>query len=236
MEKVTARIAVSPPARRVQVEHLGGDAVEIPNGVDVGVLRPGPRLPGCPRPGHRRIRRPVQRTAQGHAGVAGRAAPARPERPDLRLLVIGRGDADALRRAAGPVADRIDVLGAGRRPDEGGRAALGGRVLRPEHRRRELRDGADRGDGGRGAGAGQRPRRVPCGAGTGPGCCSRPATPPRWPRQLAALLADPGRRAALRAAGRARAAAFDWPVVAAAVLRVYRAAVAADPRQVAGSS
>jgi len=33
MEKVTARIAVSPHARRVQVEHLGGDAGEIPNGV-----------------------------------------------------------------------------------------------------------------------------------------------------------------------------------------------------------
>ncbi len=50
MEKVTARIAVSPPARRVQVEHLGGDAVEIPNGVDVGRFARGPRLPGYPRP------------------------------------------------------------------------------------------------------------------------------------------------------------------------------------------
>ena len=35
MEKITARIAVSPLARRVHVEYLGGDAVEIPNGVDV---------------------------------------------------------------------------------------------------------------------------------------------------------------------------------------------------------
>ena len=35
-------------------------------------------------------------------------------------------------------------------------------------------------------------------------------------------------------AGRARAAAFDWPVVAADVLRVYRAAIAADPRRVPG--
>jgi phosphatidyl-myo-inositol alpha-mannosyltransferase len=36
------------------------------------------------------------------------------------------------------------------------------------------------------------------------------------------------------AAGRVRARDFDWPTVAAAVLRVYRAAIAADPRQVAG--
>ena len=42
------------------------------------------------------------------------------------------------------------------------------------------------------------------------------------------------RRAALSAAGRARAAEFDWPVVAADVLRVYRAAIAADPRRVPG--
>jgi phosphatidylinositol alpha-mannosyltransferase len=49
---------------------------------------------------------------------------------------------------------------------------------------------------------------------------------------LAALLDDPARRAALRVAGRARAAGFDWPVVTSAVLRVYRAAIAADPRRV----
>ena len=52
--------------------------------------------------------------------------------------------------------------------------------------------------------------------------------------ELAALLDDPQRRAALGAAARARAAAFDWPVVAADVLRVYRAAIAADPRRVPG--
>ena len=35
LEKITGRIAVSELARQVQVEHLGGDAVIIPNGVDV---------------------------------------------------------------------------------------------------------------------------------------------------------------------------------------------------------
>jgi phosphatidylinositol alpha-mannosyltransferase len=52
--------------------------------------------------------------------------------------------------------------------------------------------------------------------------------------ELGALLDDPGRRRDLTAAGRARVAAFDWPVVAAAVLQVYRAAVAADPRRIPG--
>ena len=46
LEKITARIAVSPAARRVVVEHLGGDAVLIPNGVDVARFRGAQPLPG----------------------------------------------------------------------------------------------------------------------------------------------------------------------------------------------
>ncbi|MBV9730718.1 MAG: glycosyltransferase family 4 protein, partial [Pseudonocardiales bacterium] len=45
------------------------------------------------------------------------------------------------------------------------------------------------------------------------------------------LLDDPERRATLTAVGRARAAMWDWPVVARRVLQVYETAVAADPRR-----
>jgi phosphatidyl-myo-inositol alpha-mannosyltransferase len=51
--------------------------------------------------------------------------------------------------------------------------------------------------------------------------------------RLVALLVDPARREELSAAGLARAADFGWPAVAAAVERVYRAAIAADPRRAA---
>ncbi|HKN52014.1 MAG TPA: glycosyltransferase family 4 protein, partial [Amycolatopsis sp.] len=50
-EKITARIAVSALARRVQVEHAGGDAVEIPNGVDTEFFGSAKPLPGYPRAG-----------------------------------------------------------------------------------------------------------------------------------------------------------------------------------------
>jgi glycosyltransferase involved in cell wall biosynthesis len=66
------------------------------------------------------------------------------------------------------------------------------------------------------------------------GVLVEPGNPSELASALGALLDDPARRAALRVAGQARAAEFDWPVVAAAVLRVYRAAVAADPRRVPG--
>ena len=49
LEKITGRIAVSPAARKVIVEHLGGDAVVIPNGVAVAHFAAAEPLPGYPR-------------------------------------------------------------------------------------------------------------------------------------------------------------------------------------------
>ena len=92
MEKVTARIAVSPLARRVQVEHLGGDAVEIPNGVDVDLFAAAQPLPGYPRP--------------ETVGFLGRFDEPRKGMPVLldavrRLGAHPAGPAGARRRAAG---------------------------------------------------------------------------------------------------------------------------------------
>ena len=66
MEKLTGRIAVSPAARRVIMEHLGGDAVLVPNGVSVArfagaapAARPRPRRAdrGLPRSASTRPRK-----------------------------------------------------------------------------------------------------------------------------------------------------------------------------------
>src|SRR6201996_4440130 len=51
LEKLAGRIAVSSAARKVLVEHLGGDAVVIPNGVEVSHFATASPLPGYPRPG-----------------------------------------------------------------------------------------------------------------------------------------------------------------------------------------
>ena len=51
MEKVSARIAVSEAARQTLVEHIGGDAVLIPNGVDCSAFGHGDPLPGWPGDG-----------------------------------------------------------------------------------------------------------------------------------------------------------------------------------------
>src|SRR3954465_187112 len=47
LEKLSARIAVSEDARRTVVEHIGGDAVVIPNGVFVDRFASAEPPPGC---------------------------------------------------------------------------------------------------------------------------------------------------------------------------------------------
>ncbi len=51
LEKISARIAVSEYARATLVEHLGGDAVLIPNGVSVRAFRGAEALEGWPGSG-----------------------------------------------------------------------------------------------------------------------------------------------------------------------------------------
>ncbi|MDN5748363.1 MAG: glycosyltransferase family 4 protein [Pseudonocardia sp.] len=227
MEKVTARIAVSPTARRVQVRHLGGDAVEIPNGVDVGLFAHGPVRPTAGEPVGFVGR--FDEPRKGMSVLLDAVALLAPRRPDLRLVVVGRGDADALRRRAGPVAERLDLLGA---LDDAGKAAAmrSMDVLCAPHRGGEsfgmvLTEAMAAGAPVLAADL------APFRSVLGPAGELFPAGDAgALARGLAALLDDPDRRAALSAAGRRRVAAFDWPVVAGAVVQVYRAAVAADPR------
>jgi phosphatidylinositol alpha-mannosyltransferase len=113
LEKITGRIAVSSAARKVIVEHLGGDAVVIPNGVAVAHFRDAQPFDGFPRRG-------------GTIGFIGRYEEARkgmdvlvealdllvPTRPQLRLLLAGRGNAeDFLEGLPDQVARRVDLLG-----------------------------------------------------------------------------------------------------------------------------
>jgi phosphatidylinositol alpha-mannosyltransferase len=228
LEKITARIAVSPLARRVQVEHLGGDAVEIPNGVDVARLAGAGPLPDYPSPGLRTVGF-LGRFDEPRKGMDVLLAALRslPPEHSLRLLVVGRGDEAGLRcRAGAELAGRMHVLGNADdatvasalrsmdvycAPNTGGESfgmvvteamAAGVPVLASDLDafRRVLDDGR----------AGQ---LVPAGDAEA------------LAGALRALLDDGRRRAALAAAR------WDWPVVAAAVLRVYDAAIAADPRR-----
>jgi phosphatidyl-myo-inositol alpha-mannosyltransferase len=237
LERVTARIAVSPLARQVYVEHLGGDAVEIPNGVDVSAFAGAAPLPGHGHHGNGATVGFVGRYTEPRKGMPLLLDALRPlarQRPDLRLVVVGRGDEDELREQAGrELADRIELLGAVDEPTKASMLASVDMLATPNTGGESF--GVVLAEG-MAAGA---PvvasdidafRRVlgnpPAGVAVPTGDAGA------WSAAIAALLDDPARRDALRAAGRRRVAAFDWSVVAAAVLRVYEVAVAADPRRV----
>ncbi|MFI5954068.1 glycosyltransferase family 4 protein [Cryptosporangium sp. NPDC051539] len=234
LEKITARIAVSALARRVQVEHLDGGAVEIPNGVAVGKFAGAVPLPGWPGEGGAlgflgRFGEP----RKGFAVLADAFALLAPQRPGLRLLVAGPGDADdaldAVPRALRP---RVTLLGTVSEtdkarmlrsvdvyvaPNTGGESfgiilteamAAGATIAASDLDafRRVLDDGR--------AGA-----LFPTGQ------------PAALAECLNRLLDDPAQRRALAATGQATVAAFDWPVVAARVVDVYQSAIAAYPSE-----
>jgi phosphatidylinositol alpha-mannosyltransferase len=233
LEKISGRIAVSEAARTTLVEHFGGDAVLIPNGVSVRKFEKADPLPGWPGPG-------------GALGFLGRMDEPRKgfaillrafemlaaERPGLRLLVAGHGDADeALARTPAALRDRIVLLGQVSdsdkvrvyhsvdvfcAPNTGGESfgivlaeamAAGAPIVASDLDafRQVLRRG-------------QAGELFPTGNAA----------------ELAAaagrLLDQPELRAGLSAAASAAVRAYDWPVVARDVVRVYEAVVPAAGR------
>ncbi|MEZ0353804.1 glycosyltransferase family 4 protein [Mycobacterium sp. pR1184] len=120
-EKIVGRIAVSDLARRWQMEALGSDAVEIPNGVDVAALACAPPLDGYPRPGKTVLF--LGRFDEPRKGmeVLLEALPRVVERfGDLQVLVVGHGDEDELRIKAGDLGKHMRFLG---QVDDAGKAS-----------------------------------------------------------------------------------------------------------------
>ncbi len=113
LEKVRARIAVSEEARRTIVENLGGDAVLIPNGVDVNRFRGASPLPGwpCPEGGMIFLGR-VDEPRKGLPLLLEAFPEIARQHPGVRLLIVGPGDTDIIdERVPVPLRRQIEVLG-----------------------------------------------------------------------------------------------------------------------------
>ncbi|HJQ42308.1 MAG TPA: glycosyltransferase family 4 protein [Jatrophihabitantaceae bacterium] len=229
LEKIHGRIAVSPAARKVIVEHLGGDAVVIPNGVAAARFRRAEPLPGYPTDG-------------GTIGFIGRYDEPRKgmdvllgamerlavDRPDTRLLVAGRGDADEFSSGLPrELRSRIDLLGQVSEVDKA-------RLLRSI----DVYCAPNTGQESFGvilleamaAGAAvvasdlEAFRRVLGGGRAGE--LFAVGDPAALADTLSRVLADPQRRAELVTAGDRAVAPYDWPVVVEQVVRVYELAIA----------
>ena len=229
LEKLSGRIAVSSAARKVIVEHLGADAVVIPNGVEVAHFATATPLDGYPRQG-------------GTLGFIGRYDEPRkgmdvlieamkilvPQRPELRLLIAGRGDAaEFLAGLPAQIAERLDLLGLVSDADKArllrsvdvyvapntGQESFG--VILLEAMAAHTAIAASDIDAFRKVLAGGEAGALfPVGDGRA------------LAGVLAELLDDPDRRAALTAVGERTVAPYDWSVIVHEILRVYEIAIA----------
>jgi phosphatidylinositol alpha-mannosyltransferase len=224
LEKLSARIAVSEAARRTLVEHLGGDAVLIPNGVAVSRFAGADPLDGWPDPaGTLGFLGRFDESRKGFSVLRDALPLILDARPGTRLLVAGPGDADeALTGVPDAIRERITMLGLVSdedkarmlrsidvyvAPNTGGESfgiilteamAAGTPVLASDIDAffRVLEDGK--------AGA-----LFPNGDSAA------------LAAEAIALLGDPDRRARLADAGRVAVKQYDWETVAADVVAVY---------------
>ena len=245
LEKISARIAVSEYARRTLVEHLGGDAVVIPNGVDVDFFaKADPRPEWQSGGGGRREGETIGfigRIDEPRKGlpVLMKALPKiLATRPGTRLLVAGRGDEEeAVRTLPAELRSRVEFLG----------------MISDEDKARLLRSVdlyVAPNTGGESFGI----ILVEAMSAGAPVLASdldafaqvldRGAAGELFANEDAdaladaalRLLGDPERRAELRARGSAHVRRFDWSTVGADILSVYEtvtdgtAAVATDER------
>ncbi|MFI1827734.1 glycosyltransferase family 4 protein [Streptomyces sp. NPDC020412] len=254
LEKISARIAVSEYARRTLVEHLGGDAVVIPNGVDVSFFeRAEPKAEWQSEGARSSDEGGGGRRAGGTIGFIGRIDEPRKglpvlmkalptilaARPDTRLLVAGRGDEDEALALLPPEArSRVEFLG----------------MVSDEDKARLLRSvdvyvAPNTGGESFGiilveamsAGAPVLASDLDAFAQVLDQGAAGDLFANEDPDALAAaavrLLDDPERRERLRERGSAHVRRFDWSTVGADVLAVYEtvtagaASVAADDRQ-----
>ncbi|MBT2403345.1 MULTISPECIES: glycosyltransferase family 4 protein [unclassified Streptomyces] len=237
LEKISARIAVSEYARRTLVEHLGGDAVVIPNGVDVDFFASaspkeewgGQTLGFIGRIDEPRKGLPVLMAAFPKIVEAC---------PDVRLLVAGRGDEEEAVASLPPaLRSRVEFLGMVSDADKA-------RLLRSV----DVYVAPNTGGESFGiilvealsAGAAVLASDLDAFAQVldqgGAGDLFTNEDPASLATAAIALLGDPARRAELSARGSAHVRRFDWSTVGADILAVYEtvtdgaAAVATDER------
>jgi len=126
LEKIRARIAVSEDARRTLTDHLGGDAVVIPNGVYVDAFRgaaPDPRWTGTSQAPTIAFLGRLDEPRKGLPVLTAAIPAVLREIPGARFLVAGRGDAGEAeaRETLGDLASHVEFLGG---IDDGEKASL----------------------------------------------------------------------------------------------------------------
>ncbi|MFI6425883.1 glycosyltransferase family 4 protein [Promicromonospora sp. NPDC050880] len=234
LEKIAARIAVSEDARRTLVDHLGGDAVVIPNGVYTQQFASSPRRPAWTgTPGAPTVAF-LGRLDEPRKGldVLVRAIPAiLVQVPGTRFLVAGRGNGAVAetREALGGLASSVEFLGGVSDADKAALLASADLYIAPQTGGESfgivLVEAMSAGSVVVASDLGAFQRVLDDGAA---GALFRTGDPDDLAATVLALLADPARRDGYRAHARQWVQRFDWSGVTEQVLAVYDMTLAAD--------
>lgn len=226
LEKISGRIAVSEDARRTVTTHLGGDAVVIPNGVNVarfGSAQPSDRWLSSPEAPTIAFLGRIDEPRKGLPVLSAAMPEVLARHPGARLLVAGPGDAAAARARMDPaVASASEFLGAITDDEKASLLSSVAMYVAPH-------------TGGESFGivlveamaagapvvASSLPAflRVLDGGRAGATFANEDSTD--LARQMLQLIGDPGLRASLSDKGHRRAQVFDWSTVAEDVMAVY---------------
>jgi phosphatidylinositol alpha-mannosyltransferase len=233
LERLSGRIAVSQAARKMIVEHLGADAVVIPNGVSVKHYSDAPPLPGYPRDpalgGTIGFIGRYDESRKGMAILLQAMQKLRQSRPGVQLLVAGKGEQqDFVAKLPESLAGSVVMLGLLSEPDKAGLLRSIDCYVAPN-------------TGGESFGiilleamAARTPivasdlqafRRVVDDGRAGLLFANRDVD--GLAAALDAVLSDPALRLQLAEASEQVVRPYDWSVVAAQILRVYEIAIAA---------
>lgn len=234
LEKISARVAVSEDARRTLVDHLGGDAVVIPNGVYVDTFADAAgdaRWTGTPGTPTIAFLGRLDEPRKGLPVLAAAVPRVLAQVPGARFLVAGRGDQgreDAL-AALGEHAAAVEFLGGVSDEDKARLLSSVDLYVAPQTGGESfgivLVEAMSAGAGVVASDLGAFRRVLDDGAA---GTLFRTGDPEDLARAVLAALADPAATAARRERASEFVRRFDWSAVTAQVLAVYETVLAAS--------
>ncbi|GAA1736893.1 glycosyltransferase family 4 protein [Isoptericola hypogeus] len=242
LEKIAGRIAVSEDARRTLIDHVGGDAVVIPNGVYVDEFdraQPDERWRGTPEAPTIAFLGRLDEPRKGLEVLAAAAPRVLETFPGARFLVAGRGDAgrDAAIGALGPRSGSFEFLGGISDSEKASLLASADLYVAPQTGGESfgivLVEAMSAGAGVVASDLGAFRRVLDDGAA---GRLFRTGEPEDLARALLAALDDPEGTAERKACASAFVRRFDWSAVTQQVLAVYEMAVAAGDAMDGGVS
>ncbi len=239
LEKISARVAVSAEAKRTLLEHHGGNAIVIPNGVftkSYKQAKPIKAWQGTPDAPVVVFLGRLDEPRKGLPTFAGAIPKVLAAHPGTRFLIAGRGEATALKQVLSDYPDSVEVLGEVTEeqkasllkgatlyvaPQLGGESfgivlveamAAGTMVVASDIPAFEaVLDGGNAGD------------------------LFKVGDSADLARVLNRAIEDPKRSADLAAKGNKRADIYDWGTVTDQVMDVYEAVVPWGPRPITGT-